>query len=407
MSVITNRVIWMSLLFFAVLSSPLLVSSFSAVVQTPPPSCHIAKLGRQSHFFSDFFMDRNVTVKEVSWLGRRGEMLPLQIYQGAAVQPKKRIASLRIPLLSPNGSAVENKELSLSAKTLLQQYDKLNNRERVQLENKIQAEAKASEPLDPCTDLHILYLDNHICVTGKPSGILSVPGPRRNPSLAGLVYDLIQPEIDIDQMVVHRLDMDTSGILVFALTEEALRRLHIDFRDRRVQKIYEALLVGHYSSAAEMEIDVALERDPFHPPFMRAAQPKHHIEINAIHPTFQKFINQAPKPSQTEMHILSLEYLPSGLNVTRVRLIPKTGRTHQLRVHCSCIGYPIVGDDIYGYKGAGDCGITLDDSMTKNRVELQQQIYEQGHSLCLHARQLCFLHPITRAPLIFESSTPF
>ena len=300
--------------------------------------------------------------------------------------------------------------LSLSAKTLLQNYDNMNDKEKSQLKNKIEAEAKASQPLDPATDLHILYLDDHICVTSKPSGMLSVPGPRRNPSLAGLVHDLIQPDIDIDQTVVHRLDMDTSGIVVYALSHEALCQLHIDFRDRKVQKVYEALLVGHFRSAAEVEIDVALERDPFHPPFMRAAQPKQQLEIDAIHPTFQKFIDQAPKPSQTEMQVLSLEHLPSGHNVTRVRLIPKTGRTHQLRVHCSSLGFPIVGDDIYGYNGAGDCGIVFDDATTRaknDRLEQQRQIFEQGHSLCLHAKQLCLLHPLTQAPLIFEAATPF
>jgi 23S rRNA-/tRNA-specific pseudouridylate synthase len=282
--------------------------------------------------------------------------------------------------------------------------------EKGQLENKIQAEARASEPLNPFTDLHILYLDDHICVTSKPSGILSVPGPRRNPSLAGLLYEALQPAIDIDQMVVHRLDMDTSGILVYALTQEALRQLHIDFRDRRVQKTYEALLAGHLVSTIEVEIDVALERDPFHPPFMRAAQSTGKAEgerIKAVHPTFRKFIEQAPKPSQTELRVLSLEYLPTGQPVTRVRLTPTTGRTHQLRVHCASLGFPIVGDDIYGYKGAGDCGILFDSSEAEDRLRIQQSIYEQSPTLCLHAKQLCFLHPLTRSPLIFEAATPF
>eukprot|EP00977_Amphora_coffeiformis_P007287 scaffold1581_cov169-Amphora_coffeaeformis.AAC.23 len=281
----------------------------------------------------------------------------------------------------------------------------LSEKEKSQLENKIQAEARASETLNPSTDLHILYLDKEICVTSKPSGILSVPGPRRNPSLASLVYDLIQPGIDLDQMVVHRLDMDTSGILVYALSEDALKQLHIDFRDRKVHKVYEALLAGHFRTAAEVEIDVSLERDPFHPPFMRAAQPKDTTNMEVIHPTFQKFIDQAPKPSQTELRVLSLEFLPqSGLPVTRVRLIPKTGRTHQLRVHCASLGYPIVGDDIYGYNGAGDCGILFNDEKAKERLRIQRLIYEQGHSLCLHARTLCFHHPGTRAPLCHEAT---
>lgn len=401
------------LLFFSPCTP--LVCAFSTLVPTTTTTTATTRQLSKPRCFSEYFLDRNVTVKDVTWLGRKGEMLPLQIYQGASVQPKKRNsnASSCIKVLGSNDSNItDSTGLSLSAKTLLQNYDNMNDKEKSQLKNKIEAEAKASQTLDPATDLHILYLDDHICVTSKPSGMLSVPGPRRNPSLAGLVHDLIKPDIDIDQTVVHRLDMDTSGIVVYALSREALRQLHIDFRDRRVQKVYEALLVGHFRSAAEVEIDVALERDPFHPPFMRAAQPKEQVKMDAIHPTFRKFIDQAPKPSQTEMHVLSLEHLPSGHNVTRVRLIPKTGRTHQLRVHCSSLGYPIVGDDIYGYQGAGDCGIVFDDDddddpMANNRLELQRQVFEQGHSLCLHAKQLCFLHPVSQAPLIFETATPF
>lgn len=338
-------------------------------------------------------------------------MLPLQIYKSTAVGPKlRRSNQLLLPKISTSSSRdAQQPKLSLSAQTLLQDYDYMSPEQKSQLQNKIEAEARASEPLDPLTDLHILYHDEHICVTSKPSGILSVPGPRRNPSIAGLVYDLLQPDIDIDQMVVHRLDMDTSGIIVYALNEAALKQLHIHFRDREVQKVYEALLAGHLRSAAEVEIDVDLERDPFHPPFMRVAQPKGDVQVEAIHPTFQKFIDQAPKPSQTELHVLSLEYLPGGLPVTRVRLIPKTGRTHQLRVHCASLGYPIVGDDIYGFNGAGDCGIVFSDAKAKERVMVQGHISQQhpSHSLCLHAKQLCFHHPFSGAPLMFETATPF
>jgi tRNA pseudouridine32 synthase/23S rRNA pseudouridine746 synthase len=332
-------------------------------------------------------------------------MLPLQIYRGSSVGPKQR--ARRVSLQQSRETPAN---LSQSAQSLIQKYDKMSEKERDQLENKIQAEARASEPLNPSTDLHIIYLDDHICVTSKPSGILSVPGPRRNPSLAGLVYEALQPAIDIDHMIVHRLDMDTSGILVYALTQEALRQLHIDFRDRRVQKTYEALLTGHLLSTVEVEIDVALERDPFHPPFMRAAQSTGKAEserIRAVHPTFRKFIDQAPKPSQTELRVLSLEYLSTGQPVTRVRLTPTTGRTHQLRVHCASLGFPIVGDDIYGFKGAGDCGIVFDDPEAADRLRVQQSIYEQSRTLCLHAKQLCFHHPRTRSPLIFEAATPF
>jgi tRNA pseudouridine32 synthase/23S rRNA pseudouridine746 synthase len=316
--------------------------------------------------------------------------------------------------------------LSTSAASMLSVWDDLSKIERDRVRNKISAETRASQPLDPYTDLHILYHDHDICVTYKPSGILSVPGPRRNPSLANLVYDILEPpNTDVDQMVVHRLDMDTSGVLVFALNSLALRKLHEDFRSRCVKKTYQALLVGHLP-VVEVEIDLSLERDPFHVPFMRVARPKEQVVDDsnnatsaAIHPTFRKMMNQAPKPSKTELYVLAWEYLDIKgdddndgkkelLPVTRVELVPHTGRTHQLRVHCAALGYPIVGDDIYGYMGAGDCGIDRRHCATSDLDEsLRQRIHELQIPLCLHAKELSFFHPRTGAPVLFGCQPPF
>jgi 23S rRNA-/tRNA-specific pseudouridylate synthase len=317
-------------------------------------------------------------------------MLPLQAYLAESSVPPKRRKQQRLT------TSIKNPNI-------------FNGKQQSRLEKKLIAEARASQSLNVNDDLKILYLDADMCVTVKKSGILSVPGPRRNPSLAGLVHDIIQPTgTDIDRMVVHRLDMDTSGIMVYALTENALKQLHTDFRERIVHKTYEALLAGHLHTSLEFEVDVDLERDPHHPPFMRISQKTNNsIDIHAVHPTFQKFIDQEAKPSQTEVHVLALEYLPSGLPVTRVRLIPKTGRTHQLRVHCASLGFPIIGDDIYGFDGSGDCGVCFTDPDFHKRQEIQRKIHQEGHSLCLHAKQLCLLHPVTRAHLIFEAPTPF
>jgi len=181
----------------------------------------------------------------------------------------------------------------------------------------------------------------------------------------------------------------------------------LDFRNRRVKKTYQALLAGHFRSAPEVEIDVSLERDPFHPPFMRVTQQRPEStnggSSTVVHPRFEKFINQAPKPSLTDMTIQSLEYLQGSLPVTRVELTPHTGRTHQLRVHTAALGFPIVGDDIYGFAGEGDCGI---DSLNVPE-EVQRNIYELNMPLCLHAHQLCFFHPYTGAPMVFECEAPF
>jgi RluA family pseudouridine synthase len=275
---------------------------------------------------------------------------------------------------------------------------------------KIEAKARASQPLDPTRDLHILYRDNDIVVVHKPSGILCVPGPRRNPSLANLVHEYLHVDMDVDKTVVHRLDMDTSGIVLFALTEQSLSTLHHDFRQGRVRKTYQALVCGHVDSE-ELEMDLPLERDPFHPPFMRVAQPKQQeptISTGATNPStaISKFLRQAPKPSWTEVRVISYEFV-ERVPVTRVQLRPHTGRTHQLRVHCAAIGHPIVGDDIYGYKGEGAPNGGIENIQVCSQ-SVQQRLHELGRRpLCLHAQQLCIHHPRTRAPMMFQADAAF
>ncbi|OEU11627.1 pseudouridine synthase, partial [Fragilariopsis cylindrus CCMP1102] len=235
--------------------------------------------------------------------------------------------------------------------------------------------------------LRILYCDAHICVVNKPSGVLSVPGHRRNPSN----NDITSSIDNIDQSVVHRLDMATSGIIVYALTKEALSKLHITFRDRVVKKTYHALVEGHLllpppPDEDENKIDVDMERDPNNPPYMRIAQPrtKNNKDTTTTRRINHKFLREAPKPSKTTWSILSYEYR-DGKPVTRLEMRPHTGRTHQLRVHASqVLGTPIVGDDIYGSGG-------------KNG----------SYTLCLHAQRLCIHHPISGAAMIFEADAPF
>ncbi|KAL3934255.1 MAG: hypothetical protein SGBAC_009989 [Bacillariaceae sp.] len=354
--------------------------------------------------------NRKVTIKTVDWKDGEGVMLPLQLYstKGPSVSPyqsriddlyetssEKECLSLEDVRKNP-----EDFSLSFSSKTKLEEHDTLSAKQKVQLLQKIRAELRARLPV-PLSALRILYCDADICVVDKPSGVLSVPGPRRNPSLANLVYDTLQPEIDLDQMVVHRLDMATSGILVYALSLPALSKLHSDFKDRRVQKTYQALVRGHDTiKQSEGEIDVDLERDIDNPPFMRVAQPKPSNTsekcetkggespkdgANGMVGRSHKFFREAPKESLTTWSLAGFEYI-DGKPVTRLNLRPWTGRTHQLRVHCAhALGAPIVGDEIYG---------TEEDSVAYSK-------------LCLHAKKLCIYHPISNAPMVFESDTPF
>lgn len=402
-------------------------------------------------------MDRSAEIRHVRWNhpDREEDMLPLQMYRGKTIPRISR---------NTNHSKVQEEptldisSLSRSSATLYERYAELSPEEQKQLLQKIRKEQKASMPLCRHEHLHILYMDDHICVTNKPGEVLSVPGPRRNPSLAGLVYDTVCPNLidNMDQMVVHRLDMDTSGVLLFALSKTALSKLNDDFRERRVHKEYQALVVGHLK-VAEMEIALDLERDPLHPPFMRIAQPREAIVVddtnttttssddntsnannsrnNAVHAGFQKMIGKAAKPSLTTLQVKSWEYLDSHNNskrypVTRVQLTPHTGRTHQLRVHCAAMGHAIVGDDIYGYGGEGQfCGSKgVADALSAEQRQVHKDIYNllrektadsvgsdaldgsdseaaalglPEQLLCLHAEQLAIYHPITSAHMMF------
>lgn len=371
--------------------------------------------------------NRLVSTRLVDWC--QGRMLPLQIYH--SIRPRTSSSSSGYPFPSKEATTgsqgtnvvvgendsqkfldeilqnPENLDLSKTSQSMLQGLHSLTAIQRDNLAQKIRVEQQASQPV-PKDALEIIYCDAHICVTNKPSGILSVPGPRRNPSLANLVYETLQPPgVDLDQMIVHRLDMATSGIIVYALSLEALSQLHLDFKERRVQKTYEALVCHENSSilsspsstAMEGEIDVDIERDPNNAPFMRIAQPKDDKEQERQGPSemglgqigsTHKFYTQAPKESLTTWRLLRRE-IPldgGGPPVSRLELRPWTGRTHQLRVHCAqALGAPIVGDDIYG---------PISTRTGSNTIPL-----------CLHAKRLCIYHPISGAPMIFEADPPF
>ena len=177
------------------------------------------------------------------------------------------------------------------------------------------------------------------------------------------------------------------------------------------------MILPHQSM--EGEIDLPLQRDPTSPPFMCVATPankyneNNHISLSSsstnhstsqqqqqqqYHKRYHKMMSKAPKPSLKYYQILSYEYLPNNDNdkknndnndnrrklpVTRLKLIPMTWRTHQLRVHCASIGYPIVGDDIYGHNGDGSPhgGFMINhhkqnDKKDHLRLEIEQNIYQ-------------------------------
>jgi tRNA pseudouridine32 synthase/23S rRNA pseudouridine746 synthase len=212
----------------------------------------------------------------------------------------------------------------------------------------------------PATSLPILYQDDCLIVVNKPSGLLSVPGrysDTQDSVLSRLQYALPNGAA---LKTVHRLDRDTSGLLVLARNEEAYRCLSQQFEQRRVHKIYEAVLAG-CARQQQGVIELPLWSDPDDRPR-------------------QKVDWQQGKPSITRFQVID-----SDDNGSRVEFVPITGRTHQLRVHAADsrgLGVPILGDRLYGDRAA-------------------------THRLHLHARQISFTHPRDGRSLHFQTETPF
>lgn len=193
--------------------------------------------------------------------------------------------------------------------------------------------------------LDILYEDSHLIILNKPSGLLSVPG--RGENKQDCMYSRVKLEYP-QALVVHRLDMPTSGIIVFALSKAAQSAMGILFEKKQINKQYIARVHGILKEP-EGRIDQPLITDWNNRPR-------------------QKIDYKIGKPSTTIYSLIS----PAADNTSLVRLTPITGRSHQLRVHMSSIGHQILGDKLYG----------------------TQQSRCASHRLLLHAQKISFNHPI-------------
>lgn len=264
-------------------------------------------------------------------------------------------------------------------------------------------------------DLKIVFEDEYIVCVDKPSGVLCVPSEEGIPTLAQAVFQYVNhTQSTLDKMVVHRLGMDTSGLVIFAKTMESLRGLNTLFRSRQITRTYEVLVCGHVAKNSGT-IDMPLMRDYIHPPFMRVSTDEHQKALLELDPSIVgKKLLEHPKPSQTKYEVISREtLLGTDLTVTRLLLTSMTGRTHQLNVHCAAFGHPIVGDRVYGLDGDAAPNGGLDSLLTQvdgaASVELQKEIaaHCEGRNMCVHAKSLSFQHPVKDTPLSFESKAPF
>lgn len=170
--------------------------------------------------------------------------------------------------------------------------------------------------------LKIVYSDEALVVVNKPTRLLTVPG--RGPDKQDCCYHRVLEDFP-DALVVHRLDMDTSGLLIFARSNEVQRNLSAQFEARRVKKVYQALVEGVVVQD-EGRVDFPMRKDMAH-----RLPPKHVVDCIR------------GKKALTEWRVLE-----RCVSETRMALYPQTGRSHQLRVHMEAIGHPIVGDPIYG-----------------------------------------------------------
>ncbi|MDA3887474.1 MAG: pseudouridine synthase [Allgaiera sp.] len=171
----------------------------------------------------------------------------------------------------------------------------------------------------PQVPLEVLHHDHHLLVLNKPAGLLTVPG--KGPELSDCLIARAQAVFP-EALLVHRLDRDTSGVIVFALTKQAQRDLSLQFEQRKTKKIYVARLWGDLAEKTGT-VDLPLIVD-------WPNRPLQHVD------------HENGKPALTDWRVLRHED-----GTTRVCLMPQTGRSHQLRVHMKEIGHPILGDPFY------------------------------------------------------------
>ena len=221
----------------------------------------------------------------------------------------------------------------------------------------------------PCHDqIETLYQDESLVLINKPAGLLSLSG--KNPqNLDSVHHRLVQ--LFPGCTLVHRLDFGTSGLMVIARNKAINAALCQQFSQRTVTKVYSALLCGHLNDD-EGVIDAAIAKDPALFPLM---------SICSLH----------GKPARSRYRVVERTYreLKDGtlLPLTRVQLIPETGRTHQLRIHCQQLGHPILGCDLYG-------GRLLPGT-------------EGTPRLMLHASELHFVHPVSAEKIKAHHACPF
>ncbi len=204
----------------------------------------------------------------------------------------------------------------------------------------------------------LIYQDEDLLVVNKPARLLTVPG--RHPANHDCLIARVQREYP-GASVVHRLDYDTSGLVVLPLNKRALSELSKQFQARTIEKTYQALAFGEVPAEGVIDLPIAADADR--------------------RPLY-KICQQTGKPSRTLYQRLAYD---ATLQVSRLALEPVTGRSHQLRLHLASLGYPLLGDEFYA----------------------PPAVQQMAPRLCLHAVQLCLTQPGSGQRLCFSQPAPF
>ncbi|MDC7126103.1 MAG: RluA family pseudouridine synthase [Spirochaetales bacterium] len=226
-------------------------------------------------------------------------------------------------------------------------------------------------------NIEVLYSDSSIVVINKPHGLLSVPGRGKNKQNSAASQIIVLFKDCIPQPSVHRLDMDTSGLMVFALTKDTHRDLSIQFQNSEVKKEYIAVLDGLLAPELGDNGTIKLK-----------------FRLNPDNRPYQIYDPENGKEGITEW-----KRIDQKNNQSRILFTPKTGRSHQLRLHSAQpvkiinkinkggLGCPILGDRLYG-------------SSTDKK-------HEQGERMLLHASKLEFIHPVSKKHMFFTKDPDF
>jgi 23S rRNA pseudouridine1911/1915/1917 synthase len=226
-------------------------------------------------------------------------------------------------------------------------------------------------------DLHFVFEDDHLAVLDKPAGLVVHPGPGHWDDtlvnvLTGRGTALSEGFAEGRPGIVHRLDRDTSGLLLVAKSDLAHRRLAKAIEQRKVERIYAAVAWGHIAKSP-MDIEAPIGRNPRDRKRMTVLAGGRHAVTH---------VSSVARFDLTE--------------VLRVRL--GTGRTHQIRVHLAHVGHPVVGDREYAFGGSR--------RVTPSLRRAAERVEELAPRQLLHAAQLSFVHPITDEPLVLRSEWP-